>query len=71
MEFELLTLLAKNPGKVFPRDQLLDILWHEEQYLETRTVDVHIRRVRKKIEEHGLNPNIIETIRGIGYRIYK
>jgi len=68
-EFELLTLLAKNPGKVFTRDHLLDLLWHDEQFLETRTVDVHIRRLRKKIEEHGGNPNIIETVRSIGYRL--
>ncbi|SFH03416.1 two-component system, OmpR family, alkaline phosphatase synthesis response regulator PhoP [Desulfotomaculum arcticum] len=69
MEFELLTLLAKSPGRVFSRENLLDILWHEEQYVETRTVDVHIRRLRKKMEEHGLNPNIIETVRSIGYRL--
>jgi len=69
MEFELLTLLAQNPGKVFSRENLLEIVWHEEQYVETRTVDVHIRRIRKKFEEHGLNPNIIETVRSIGYRL--
>lgn len=69
MEFELLVLLAKNPGKVFTRNILLDTLWHEEQFVESRTVDVHIRRLRKKIEEHGLNPDIIETIRSVGYRL--
>lgn len=69
MEFELLILLAKNPGKVFTRNTLLDILWHDEQFVETRTVDVHIRRLRKKIEENGLNPDIIETIRSVGYRL--
>jgi len=68
-EFELLTLLAKNPGRVFTRDHLLDLLWHDEQFLETRTVDVHIRRLRKKIQEQGENPDIIETIRSIGYRL--
>lgn len=68
-EFELLTLLAKNIGKVFTRDHLLDLLWHDEQFLETRTVDVHIRRLRKKIQEQGGNPDIIETIRSIGYRL--
>lgn len=68
-EFELLTLLAKNPGRVFTRDQLLDLLWHDEQFLETRTVDVHIRRLRKKIQDHRGNPDIIETIRSIGYRL--
>lgn len=69
MEFELLVLLIKNPGKVFTRNTLLDTLWHDEQFIETRTVDVHIRRLRKKIEEHGLNPDIIETIRSVGYRM--
>ncbi|AET69944.1 response regulator with CheY-like receiver domain and winged-helix DNA-binding domain [Desulfosporosinus orientis DSM 765] len=68
-EFELLTLLVKNPGKVFTRDHLLDLLWHDEQFLETRTVDVHIRRLRKKLQDHGGNPDIIETIRSIGYRM--
>jgi len=68
-EFELLSLLTKNPGKVFTRDHLLDLLWHDEQFLETRTVDVHIRRLRKKIQDHGGNPDIIETIRSIGYRL--
>jgi len=68
MEYELLSLLAKNPGKVFSREHLLDLLWNEEQFTETRTVDVHIRRLRKSLEEHSLNPGIIETIRSIGYR---
>lgn len=68
MEYELLSLLARNPGKVFTREHLLDLLWHEEQFTETRTVDVHIRRLRRSLEEHGLNPGIIETIRSVGYR---
>ncbi|WHH58791.1 response regulator transcription factor [Petroclostridium sp. X23] len=68
-EFELLTLLVRNPGRVFSRDMLLDEVWYDEQFLETRTVDVHIRGLRKKIQHHGLNPNIIETIRSVGYRM--
>jgi len=68
MEYELLSLLARNPGKVFTREHLLDLLWHEEQFTETRTVDVHIRRLRRSFEEYGLNPGIIETIRSVGYR---
>ncbi|CAA7600081.1 Two component system, signal transduction response regulator [Acididesulfobacillus acetoxydans] len=68
-EFELLALLVCNPGKVFTRDYLLDRLWQDEQFLETRTVDVHIRRLRRKFEEHGLNPEIIETVRSVGYRL--
>jgi DNA-binding response OmpR family regulator len=68
MEYELLSLLARNPGKVFTREHLLDLLWHDGQFTETRTVDVHIRRLRKNLEEHGLNPDIIETVRSVGYR---
>ncbi len=69
MEFELLAFLVQNPGRVFSREYLLDVLWHEDQFVETRTVDVHVRRLRKKMEEHGLSPGIIETIRGVGYRL--
>lgn len=69
LEFELLSLLAKHPGRVFTRDNLLDAIWHEDQFNETRTVDVHIRRLRKKLEENGIHPGIIETVRGVGYRI--
>lgn len=68
MEYELLSLIAGNPGKVFSREYLLDLLWHNEQSPRTRTVDVHIRRLRKRFEENGLNPNLIETIRSVGYR---
>lgn len=68
LEFELVSLLAANAGKVFTRDQLLEQLWHEEQNYETRTVDVHIRRLRKKFEENGLPPHLIETVRNVGYR---
>jgi DNA-binding response OmpR family regulator len=68
MEYELLSLLARNPGKVFTREHLLDLLWNDGQFTETRTVDVHIRRLRRSLEEHGLNPGIIETIRSVGYR---
>lgn len=68
-EFELFVLPAKNPGKVFTRDLLLERIWHEEQFLESRTVDVHIRRLRKKFEACGLDPNMIETVRSVGYRL--
>ncbi|OPL07859.1 MAG: two-component system response regulator [delta proteobacterium ML8_F1] len=68
LEFELLSLLANHPGRVFTRDNLLDTIWHEDQFNETRTVDVHIRRLRKKLEENDLHPDIIETVRGVGYR---
>nr|WP_143148560.1 response regulator transcription factor [Clostridium amylolyticum] len=67
-EFELLELLIKNKGKVLTRDSLLDKIWGYEYIGETRTVDVHIRHLRQKIEDDDKNPRYIETIRGIGYR---
>lgn len=67
-EFELLKLLAENPGKVFSRDILLEKVWGYEYIGETRTVDVHIRHIRKKIEEDDSNPQFIKTVRGFGYK---
>lgn len=67
-EFELLQILVKNSGRVLTRDFLLDKIWGYEYIGETRTVDVHIRHLRKKIEDDDKNPKYIETIRGIGYR---
>lgn len=68
-EFELLTLLALNIGKVLTRDYLLDKVWGYEYAGETRTVDVHIRHLRKKIEDDDKAPVYIETVRGIGYKL--
>ena len=67
-EFELLEILIRNKGKILTRDTLLDKLWGYEYIGETRTVDVHIRYLRKKIEADDKNPKFIETIRGVGYR---
>ena len=67
-EFELLEILIRNKGKILTRDTLLDKIWVYEYIGETRTVDVHIRYLRKKIEEDDKNPKFIETIRGVGYR---
>lgn len=67
-EFELLEVLIKNKGRVMTRDFLLDKVWGYEYIGETRTVDVHIRYLRKKIEDDDKNPKFVETIRGIGYR---
>lgn len=67
-EFELLQILIKNKGKILKRETLLDKIWGYEYIGETRTVDVHIRYLRKKIEEDDKNPRFIETIRGVGYR---
>ncbi len=67
-EFELLKMLMTNKGKVLSREHLLDKIWGFDYYGETRTVDVHIRYLRQKIEENDENPTLIETVRGIGYR---
>ncbi len=62
-EFELLYLLASHPGKVFSRDKLLEQVWGNEVFVGDRTVDVHIRKIREKID-----PESIKTIKGIGYK---
>lgn len=67
-EFELLYLLVKNKGIVYSRDQLLEKVWGYDYYGETRTVDVHIRNIRRKLEEKGMDPECIKTIRGVGYK---
>jgi two-component system alkaline phosphatase synthesis response regulator PhoP len=67
-EFELLKMLILNKGKVLSREYLLDKIWGFDYYGETRTVDVHIRYLRQKIEDNDEAPTFIETIRGIGYR---
>lgn len=66
-EFRLLLYLAERMGKVFSRDQLLDAVWKDEAFVEPRTVDVHIRRMRAQIEDDPSNPRYIKTRRGIGY----
>jgi len=67
-EFELLHLMALNPGRVFTRDILLERIWGYDYARETRTVDVHIRYLRQKIERNPAVPVYIETVRGVGYR---
>lgn len=67
-EFELLEVLVKNRGKILTREMLLDKIWGYEYIGESRTVDVHIRYLRKKVEKDDKNPKFIETIRGVGYR---
>lgn len=67
-EFELLEILIKNKGRVMTRDFLLDKIWGYEYVGETRTVDVHVRHLRQKIEQDDKNPVYIQTIRGIGYK---
>lgn len=67
-EFELLYVLAKHRTKVFSREALLDKIWGYEYAGETRTVDVHIRNLRKKIERDDNKPKYIKTVRGVGYK---
>ena len=66
-EFELLELFLKNPGKIYTRENLLEIAWNFENHKEVRKVDVHIRRLREKIEENPANPKYIMTKWGVGY----
>ena len=67
-EYDLLALLVKNSGRVFSRDQLLQQLWSQDYYGDRRTVDVHVRWLREKIERNPSKPERIVTVRGVGYR---
>ena len=67
-EFDLLLHLARNPGQVFSRDQLMDAVWQYSFYTDTSTVTVHVRRLRAKIEPDPAKPRWIETVWGVGYR---
>jgi DNA-binding response OmpR family regulator len=68
VEFEILTALASSPGRVFTRDMLLARVWGDSAYRDPRTVDVHIRHLREKIEADPKEPDYIFTVRGVGYR---
>jgi len=67
-EFELLATLVGEPGRVFRREELLDLVWGQDEFVEPRTVDVHVARLRSKFTEARLPPAGIETVRGVGYR---
>jgi two-component system alkaline phosphatase synthesis response regulator PhoP len=67
-EFELLKFFVRNPYRVYDRLQLLDLVWGQDVHVEPRTVDVHIRRLRKRIERDDANPELIVTVRGVGYK---
>ncbi len=66
-EFRLLELLMRHPNRAFDRSQLLDRVWGRSVYVEERTVDVHVLRLRKALQPHGLD-RLIQTVRGVGYR---
>jgi DNA-binding response OmpR family regulator len=68
VEFELLRILASNPGRVYSRRMLLEALWGGADYREPRTIDVHVRHLREKLERNPADPEYILTVRGVGYR---
>jgi two-component system response regulator RegX3 len=68
-EFELLEFLMRNAGRVLTRSQLIDRVWGGDYYGDTKTLDVHIKRLRSKIEADPANPVLIQTIRGLGYKL--
>lgn len=70
-EFKLLYTLARSPGRVFPRDSLLRQVWGEDEYIDERTVNVYVQRLRAKLGDNPNDPKLIETVRGFGYRLVK
>jgi two-component system response regulator RegX3 len=68
-EFELLEFLMRNSGRVLTRMQLIDRVWGSDYVGDTKTLDVHIKRLRAKVERDPANPEIIQTVRGMGYKL--
>ncbi|MGY1608438.1 MULTISPECIES: response regulator [unclassified Geodermatophilus] len=68
-EFRLLCELAADPGRVLSREELLERVWGYDYFGDSRLVDVHVRRLRKKVEEDPSNPSVVTTVRGMGYRV--
>jgi len=68
VEFEILSAMARSPGRVFTRDMLLARVWGDSAYRDPRTIDVHIRHLREKLETDPKEPEFIFTVRGVGYR---
>ena len=68
LEFDLLVTLARTPWKVFTRDELLEQVWGYQHAADTRLVNVHVQRLRAKIEHDPEHPTIVVTVRGVGYR---
>ena len=68
-EFNLLALFLRSPGRVFERSQILDSVWGSDVVVGDRTVDVHVKALRRKLEEAGGDPRVLETVRGVGYRL--
>lgn len=70
-EFDLLCVLARKPGRVFERSALLRQVWGQDDYIDERTVNVYVQRLRTKLGDNSEKPGIIETVRGFGYRLVK
>ncbi len=68
VEFEILSALARAPGRVYTRDMLLSRIWGDSAYRDPRTIDVHIRHLREKLEREPKDPEYLFTVRGVGYR---
>jgi DNA-binding response OmpR family regulator len=68
VEFEILSALARSPGRVLSRQTLLECVWGDSEYRDPRTVDVHIRHLREKLEHNPKEPEFLFTVRGVGYR---
>ena len=68
VEFEILGALARSPGRVLTRETLLEHVWGDSEYRDPRTVDVHIRHLREKLEQDPKEPRYLFTVRGVGYR---
>ena len=68
-EFELLEFLMRNVGRVLTREQLIDRIWGSDYVGDTKTLDVHIKRLRSKLEKDPANPELIQTVRGLGYKM--
>ena len=67
-EFELLKFFVRHPNRVYDRLQVLDLVWGRDTHVEPRTVDVHVRRLRKRVERDDTAPELIVTVRGVGYK---
>lgn len=69
VEFDLLACLVEDPGRVYTRSQLIDRVWGDGFAITDRTIDSHVKGLRKKVSEAGGDPNLVETVRGVGYRV--
>jgi two-component system response regulator RegX3 len=68
-EFELLEMFLRNPGRVLTRGQLIDRVWGSDYVGDTKTLDVHVKRLRAKLEDNPAEPTLLTTVRGLGYKL--